>query len=74
MKNKKQIKTVESNYIINEYNVKRKKKKFNTLNLLLLQVGICLAVSVAVLAVRLILGSETVSASNVDTFINIVNI
>lgn len=71
MKNK-QIKKVNSECMINEYNVKRKKKKFSTINLLLLQVGICLFVSAVILAVRLIGGSEVVTTVVGDPYINIV--
>ena len=71
MKNK-QIKQVKSEYGINEYNVKRKTKKFSTINLLLLQVGICLAVSAVMLALRLIGGSEVVSTATAEPFLNLV--
>lgn len=73
MKNK-QIRQVEAVYEINEYNVKRKKKRFSTLNLLLLQVGICLAVSSIILAVRLIGGSDVVSTAVSEPFLNLVNV
>lgn len=73
MKNKN-IVQVKSTYSENKYNVTVKKKRFSTLNLLLVQVGICLAVSVAVLAVRLIGGNEAIVSAGVNTFFDIVSV
>lgn len=73
MKNKK-VKEIDAIYSINEYNVVRRKKKITIINLLLIQVGICLAVSVGVLALRLIAGNEIISAASVNGFFDFVTI
>lgn len=73
MKNS-QISKVNSVYSVNEYKVKRKKKKFSTLNLLLIQVGICLVVSATVLAIRIIGGSEIITSVSVNGYFDFINV
>lgn len=47
----------------NQYQIIRRKPKRSVLNLLLLQVGICLAVSLGVFVVRALMGGASVTAS-----------
>lgn len=72
MKNKKFIEA-ESVYSVNEYKVKRVRKKLSVLNLLLIQVGICLAVSISVLAIRLISGSDVISEVGANNFFEFIS-
>ena len=69
------MKTVDSVSIKNEYSVTRKKRrKIPLLNLLLVQVAICLAVSVSVLAIRALVGADAVVSANAGAFFDIVGI
>ena len=54
--------------------VKRVKKRPSILNLLLLQVGICLIVSVGVFLVRVIAGSDAVTSAVADGFFGFVTV
>ncbi len=73
MKENQSLEFVESSTGKNEYCVVRRKKKTSILNLLLLQVGICLIVSVGVLVFRAVAGENTVTAT-VNNFIGFVTV
>lgn len=70
------MKTVDSVSVKNEYSVERvkRKKKISVLNLLLVQVAICLVVSVGVFAIRALTGDTTVVGANAGAFFDIVGI
>lgn len=58
----------------NEYVVVRRKKKRNLLNLIIVQVAICLAVSVGVMLVRVLTGGGSVEAGAVNGFFDFVTV
>lgn len=69
------MKTVDSVSCKNEYSVERKKKrKIPILNLLIVQIAICLAVSVSVLAIRAIVGSDVVVDAGAGAYFDIIGI
>ena len=70
------MKTVDSVSVKNEYNVERvkRKRRISVLNLLLVQVAICLVVSVSVLAIRALTGSAGVVSANAGAFFDIIGV
>ena len=69
------MRTVDATSTKNEYDITRKKRrKIPVLNLLIVQVAICLAVSVSVLAIRALVGSDAVVSANAGAFFDIVGI
>lgn len=70
------MKTVDSVSVKNEYSVERvkRRKKVPVLNLLLVQVAICLVVSVSVLAIRALVGNTDVVSANGGAFFDIIGI
>lgn len=70
------MKTVDSVSVKNDYCVERvkRRKKIPVLNLLLVQVAICLVVSVSVLAIRALTGNTSVVSANTGAFFDIIGV
>lgn len=70
------MKTVDSISGKNEYSIQRvnRRKRGSILNLLLLQVAICLVVSVSVLAIRALTGSDAVVDAGAGAYFDFIGI
>lgn len=70
------MKTVDSVSCKNEYVVERAKrrKRIPILNLLIVQIAICLVVSVSLLAIRAIVGSDAVVDAGAGAYFDIIGI